>query len=240
MEGLMIYFALSLLFIIVVVGAFGRRVWRALGFAGLFGAMKPSFSQQQSAPRQLQNLTQTYTGLIKRDFPEFDPGPFLTRAENTMVCILNSIEEGRITDGRFLSDNLRAKVNGLITDIQSKREKWHFDGIHVHKSCISGYRSLAGSKVISVQMALQYAHHISRDDKLVSGSHQINQYKYQIDAVYIQDVRRLGDASMKGHHCPSCGAPVTQTGTGKACIYCGTGLTEINVRIWTFDNYKRC
>ena len=47
-----------------------------------------------TTPRTLQNLTNTYSQLIARDFPEFDVRQFLSRAENLLVHILNSIESG--------------------------------------------------------------------------------------------------------------------------------------------------
>ena len=34
--------------------------------------------------------------------------------------------------------------------------------------------------------------------------------------------------------CPNCGAPVTRLGS-KFCEYCGSGLREISVRVWSIN-----
>lgn len=224
---------------LLIVRKVGRSIRR--GFRNL-RAVFSLFSGETDnhTPRQLQNLTNTYTEIIKRDFPEFDSKEFLTSAENTLVSVLNSLESGVIANKAKLSPNLIRKLEETITDIKSKGEKWFFNDIYVHKSCIAKYSSSLGSKIIRVEIALQYGHGVFKAGKMISGSNTIQQYKYSIDAVYVQDVAKLGSSSMYGHNCPNCGAPVKQVGEGKFCSYCGTGLKEVNVRLWTFDNYNRC
>lgn len=224
-----------------VVKWFGRKARQAVSAIQTLDAVMDAVeTQSNQTPRQLQNLTRTYSELIRMDFPEFDVEEFLSAARNTMVMILNALEKGALTDASKLSLNLKHQVETTLEDICSKGEQWFFDDILVHKACIAKYSSGAGTKIIRIEIALQYRHGVLKDGRLISGSKDLQQYKYVMDAVYIQDVTRLGDLSMKGHHCPSCGAPVRQLGEGKFCEYCGTGLTEINVRIWTFDHYSRC
>lgn len=240
-----IVLAVIIITALLIIRKVGRSVGRGVRniravFSLFSGAASSVQSQANHTPRQLQNLTNTYTEIIRRDFPEFDAKEFLTSAENTLVSVLNSLESGNIDNKSKLSPNLMRKLEETITDIKSKGEKWFFNDIYVHKSCIAKYNSLAGSKMIRVEIALQYGHGIYKNGKMISGSNTIQQYKYSIDAVYVQDVTKLGTGSMHGHNCPNCGAPVKQLGEGKFCSYCGTGLKEVNVRIWTFDNYSRC
>jgi len=195
-----------------------------------------------STPRSLSNLTNTYSQIIERDFPELDVRQLLTSAENMLVKILNCIESCEVLSQdseKCLSKNLVDKINNQIEDIKSKGEKWFFDDIYVHKSAISDYNYRSGKRTIRIEIALQYCYSVSSGGVNQNKS-KLDQYKYVVEAVYIQDVDKLGDNSMKGHSCPNCGAPVKEVGDGKFCRYCGTGLMEVNVRIWTFDNYNRC
>lgn len=226
--------------VFTVVKGLGRGIHQSLNVLGTLGDVVEAVeTQSNQTPRQLQNLTNTYSDLIRRDFPEFDAVEFLSSASNTLVMILNALEKGELTDVSRLSLNLKQQVETTLNDIHSKGEKWFFDDILVHKACIARYSSGVGTKTIRIEIALQYRYGVLKEGQLISGSRDLAQYKYIIDAVYIQDVSQLGDLSMKGHNCPNCGAPVRSLGEGKFCEYCGTGLTEINVRVWTFDHYTR-
>lgn len=223
----------------VTVRIIHRRIKRFIRRTGL-GLMVRALKEPTNfaTPRTLQNLTNTYSQLIARDFPEFDVRQFLSRAENLLVHILNSIESGEgigQNEHGDISSNLIGKVDNLIEDIKSKGEKWYFDDIYVHGSAISDYGYSMGKRTIKVEIALQYK--FSSDE---NRSGNLDQYKYSLDAIYIQDIEKLGDNSFKGHNCPNCGAPVKNVGEGNYCQYCGSGLMEVNVRIWTFDNYLRC
>lgn len=226
--------------ILLVVFIARRAIRTGLNAYNAMDALSNLAGEAAQTPRTLQNLTQTYSGLIKRDFPEFDTQEFLTRAENTLVAVLTALEAQYIDPGADFSANLLRKVQGVIDDIRSKGERWYFDDLHIHKSCIARYSATQGMKTIRCEIAMEYAHRIERGGQIRSGSCDIAQYKYTVDAVYIQDVSKLGSASMAGHNCPNCGAPVIDIGEGKFCRYCGTGLSEVNVRVWTFDNYSRC
>lgn len=188
--------------------------------------------QEEQPIRQIQNLTNTYEGLIRRDFPEFDAKEFLQLAESVLLNILNSLEEGRIHHEEHLTDSLKNTLHEQIRDLQSQKEKIYFDSIHIHKSAISRYTKNAGSRVISVEIAIEYATRKEKEQKRV-------QYKYILEAIYVQDLSKVGNLSMVGHHCPNCGAPVIELGKNKLCRYCGAGLTEINMRIWRFNSYKK-
>ena len=37
-----------------------------------------------------------------------------------------------------------------------------------------------------------------------------------------------------GLTCPNCGAPIKNLGQ-KFCLYCGTGVVEVNARVWKFN-----
>jgi len=192
-------------------------------------------------PRQLQNLTNTYSELIRRDFPEFDPQAFLSSAEGVLRFVLNALERQSLETYPQLSPQLIQQIKDAIEDLKSKGETWYFDDVTIHKSAISAYKKRSGSLEIHVECAISYRYRVESSD--VESSDQqlapIAQYKYQLIAVYVQNVDLMGQGSMIGHNCPNCGAPITSLGDNKKCSYCGTGLTEVNSRIWLFDHYKR-
>jgi endogenous inhibitor of DNA gyrase (YacG/DUF329 family) len=192
-------------------------------------------------PRQLQNLTNTYAELIRRDFPEFDPQEFLSTAEGILLFILSALENQNHDTHPQVTPQLLMQVRETLKDIQSKNERWYFDDITIHKSAIAKYQKKNGSLEIHVECAISYRYRVEKDEPIGIESQEtpLHQYKYNLTAVYVQNVDQLGQGSMKGHNCPNCGAPVTSLGENKKCTYCGTGLTEINSRIWLFDHYKR-
>ena len=44
-------------------------------------------------------------------------------------------------------------------------------------------------------------------------------------------------SGVKKIFCPNCGAPIKMLGT-KVCPYCGTGITELNIRVWRINGTK--
>lgn len=198
-------------------------------------AEKQLTAEAQNRPRQIQNLTQTYSELIRRDFPEFDAGAFLSQAENTLVEILSAIEMEHLEVKPSYSEHLIQHVDAVILDHRSKNERWYFDDIAIHKSAINRYRHAQGSYEIDVDIALEYRYAIGNR----SPDTPKTQHKYTIKAIYLQNKNVLGDGSLKGHNCPNCGAPVVKNGERTYCEYCQTGVTEINDRIWLFDSYQR-
>ena len=50
----------------------------------------------------------------------------------------------------------------------------------------------------------------------------------------IAELRERIAALRQSRTCPNCGAPVTRLGS-KFCEYCGSGLREISVRVWSIN-----
>ena len=75
------------------------------------------------------------------------------------------------------------------------------------------------------------------DGKVVFGSKEFkHQTIYDIALVYIQDAHKMGvgvDDGI-GLNCPNCGAPIKNLGQ-KFCEHCGSGVIEVNSRVWHFD-----
>lgn len=233
---------IPLILLIIVVGGIVFAASRGLEVIRQFlGLVKTIDSVEgPSSPRQLQNLTNTYESIIRRDFPEFDVNEFLSMVEGVLKNILNSLEARHLINTDYMADVLIQDIDSTIEDIKSKNETWFFDDIYIQKSAISKYSKQSGSKVIRSEVALSYKYRVLKDGKIISEDSSSGQYKYWIETVYIQDASKFEEGSMIGHNCPNCGAPVVDVGENKFCKYCGSGLTEVNMRIWSFTRYKRC
>ena len=74
------------------------------------------------------------------------------------------------------------------------------------------------------------------DGKLLNGSRDEKlQTIYEVDLVYLQDADVMGVyGEALGLNCPNCGAPIRNLGM-KFCEYCGTGIIEVNTRVWKYN-----
>lgn len=214
-----------------------RRFFKNLKTAmGLLEMTQKQVAQEAvNRPRQIQSMTSTYTGLIRRDFPDFDANAFLSSAENALRHILNSLENGNFDSKVNYSSHLKRHVEETLEDMKSKGEKWFFDDITIYKSAINRYHRTQGSYEIDVDIAIGYRYSVGVQDL----STPMTQHKYTLKAIYLQNKSLLGEGSLKGHNCPNCGAPIERIMGAARCGYCNTGITEINDRIWLFDSFKR-
>ena len=73
--------------------------------------------------------------------------------------------------------------------------------------------------------------------RLINGDRENKlQTVYEVDLVYLQDADKMGVyAEGLGLTCPNCGAPVRNLGQ-KVCEYCGSGIIEVNTRVWKFNS----
>ncbi len=196
-------------------------------------------------PRSLHAMTNALLPAIKRDFPEFDYPKFRQMAENMLRAYFNSIEAGNIAplDAVNATDVIKDKVQGIITDLESMNRTQHFDEITIHKTEISNYTRENGCCVIKLESAVGLFDFITdENDNTVGGDKTLKrQTVYEQELVYIQDTEKLRNAgyySAISLSCPNCGAPIKNIGSSKFCEYCGSGVKEINIRSWSFNDIR--
>ncbi len=120
-------------------------------------------------------------------------------------------------------EKVRQDVRKCIRDMHDEPEE-----ITIHETEISDYRRSEGTCYIRCQTSAGY-----RTD---AGTWM--EKKYETDIVYIQDVSQLPPTQTGvGLNCPNCGAPIKMLGA-KTCPYCGTGITELNIRVWKVNGTK--
>lgn len=192
--------------------------------------------QASNTPKSVSGMTSILLPQITRDFPEFQFEEMRSNANNVLTSYLNAVSTGKTTlakVGLELQDQLRNQVEA--NDAQGLRE--HFDDIRIHRTEISQYKKAAGRCVVTFQSAVGYYHYFTDSENTVKkGSKEYHyQTRYNLELEYIQDQTLVENTNETGigFHCPNCGAPLASLGT-KICTYCGSGVTEINLKAWTF------
>ena len=118
--------------------------------------------------------------------------------------------------------------------------KQNYDDIVIHRTEISRYtKDGATARILFVSSVGSYAYTTDAAGSVVYGSRDMKtQSVYETELVYIQNVDMVANGSEGlGINCPNCGAPIKNLGQ-KFCEYCGTGITEINIRAWKFSSIR--
>ncbi len=105
-------------------------------------------------------------------------------------------------------------------------------------ACEIGRYIKTGSEVIirfNVSVGV-YAYLEDENGKLLNGDRDNKlQTLFEVDLLYVQDADVMGVYEEGlGLSCPNCGAPIRNLGQ-KFCEYCGTGVIEVNTRVWKFN-----
>ena len=138
------------------------------------------------------------------------------------------------------STALKDSVKSIITDLSNRGYKQNYDDIVIHRTEISRYtKDGATARILFVSSVGSYAYTTDAAGSVVYGSRDMKtQSVYETELVYIQNVDMVANGSEGlGINCPNCGAPIKNLGQ-KFCEYCGTGITEINIRAWKFSSVR--
>lgn len=212
-------------------------------------SLKEGFEQIEKeyeiTPKSVSAMTSVCLPRIKRDFPDFSYDEMKAKANNVLTSYLlglSTLSAAALTEG---NSELKNKLQNEIQIWKSKDKAPHFDSIKIHRTEISNYTKRAGRCIITFQSSVQYHQYVTdHEGHVVSGNKDaLFQSKYDTDLVYIQDRKLLEDAHLGndslGVNCPNCGAPITNLGA-KYCEFCGTGVVEINIHAWQFDDVREC
>ena len=220
---------------------FSRQVFGTDSLKEGFDAIE---SEYATTPKSVSAMTSLYLPRITKDFPDFSYDEMKTKAVNVLTSFLLGLatfDVGALTEG---NSELKNKLENTINIWKTKSQKPHFDSIKVHRTELSNYTKKDGRCIITFQSSVQYYQYVTDDvtHQIVSGSKDVlYQSKYEIDLVYIQNRSLLADEhianSALGVNCPNCGAPITNLGA-KFCEYCGTGVVEVNIHAWDFDDVR--
>lgn len=215
------------------------------GTNSIVDALNQSQKTAQDEHKSVNSMTKTYLPQIMRDFPEFSYDQFKTKAEHTLLSALAAISNDNTGLIKDASEEFKVKVRSLIEMNQANELDEDYSDCVIHQTEITAYTKRAGVCRITLQSALEYYHTVRRksDGKVIQGKDGVKaQDRYNVELIYIQDKTKMekighGNDSI-GSHCPNCGAPVTSLGA-KHCEYCGTALTQINLLVWSINNFTK-
>ena len=252
MLGMTTYEIIKLVIWILFFGAIGigiytvyKRVTSKLrslsrqlfGTSDFVSGMKMAADVQAETPKSVSAMTRIMEPQIMRDFPQFSWNQFKHKAENMLTSALLAISANNPDRLVEASDDVKLQVENIIADNRANNIGETYSDIEIHQTEISNYQKRDGKCVITIQSAVGYMHYKMQDGKVIAGDRQRKtQTKYNVELVYVQDVDESNAGNAVGTTCPQCGAPVKSLGA-KYCEYCGSGIVELNIRVWSLHKF---
>ncbi|MBE5937414.1 MAG: zinc ribbon domain-containing protein [Lachnospiraceae bacterium] len=215
------------------------------GTSDISEGMKKAKQQIADTPKSLSAMTRLELPRIVKDFPQFNYDEMKERAEGVLTGYLLGIQSkstGTLTDAAITSE-LRKQLEDKIELLKLNNRTEHFNDFKIHRTEISRYIKEKGRCIVTFQTAASALHYVTDDnDNVITGDRDFReQSRYSISMVYIQNRDIVENNAVDGNslNCPNCGAPISNLGD-KICSYCGTGIVEYNIRVWSFDDVSEC
>ena len=207
------------------------------GTKSLMEGLNRQADELSSTPKSVSGMTRIFEPQIQRDFPEFNLVQFKNKAENMLVCALRAIDAEDISLLKEPTEELKKQVMNTIEMNRAEGVHEVYEQIHIHRTEISNYEKKQGKCIITFQSAVEHLHYKRKNGTVISGDeNRLEQTKYNVEVMYIQDESIAKIDNAVGTTCPHCGAPVTNLGA-KVCEYCGLGITPINLKVWTLHRF---
>lgn len=258
-SGIILWMVPVVLLAAVLVGAavvmqkikrFSRGVF---GTDSLAEGLERQADELALTPKSVSAMTRIFAPQIQKDFPEFHLEEFEDKVENMLVAALQAISAGTSFAGGIsenaegtvkLSEDFKLQVENRIRENQASGIRERYEQITVHQTEIANYTKQKGKCVITFQSAVGHLHYKEKEGAVTEGDkNRLEQTKYNVEVMYIQNEALAGEDNAFGTNCPNCGAPVTNLGA-MYCEYCGSAVTPVNVKVWSVHsfyevNYKR-
>lgn len=212
---------------------FSRQMF---GTDSLVEGYKNQTHEYNETPLSLHAMTDIYLPQILRDFPEFEYEAYKNKAESLLRSYFTAVSTKKtsaLTEECSLT--LKNNVQGIIDGLNAKNETKFFDSVVLHDIQIARYVKDGATATIFFEISTGcYNYTEDENGNVVSGSkEEKKQAIYQIGLVYVQDIDKVGNhLEGLGINCPNCGAPIKNLGSE----YCGTSISEINIRAWRFNS----
>lgn len=198
---------------------------------------KKALKVNAEIPKSVSAMTRIMEPQIMRDFPEFSWEEFKQKAENMLVSALLAISANNpdcLVEG---SEDIKKQVQNIVEDNRANNVGETYSDITIHQTEIADYKKQNGNCVIVIQCAVGYLYYKMQDGEVIAGDRKRKtQTKYNIELVYVQDVKETKLDNAIGTTCPQCGAPVKTLGA-KYCEYCGSGVVPLNICVWSLHKF---
>lgn len=187
--------------------------------------------------KSVNSMTKLMEPQIVRDFPDFVWEEFKHKAENMLISAFNSITKKDVNVLVNASLDIQNQIRNIIEMNEAANYNEVYKDIRIHQTEISNYRKENGKCIITIQSALEYMHYKLDGERVIEGDRERKkQTKYNMELMYIQNADLVKFDNAVSTKCPNCGAPVKNLGQ-KFCEYCGSGIVEINVKVWSLHKY---
>lgn len=226
--------------IVLAVRAKMRTLSRNMfGTDSLLDGYRQQKRQVSEQPVSVRSMTSIYLPQIQKDFPAFDYDLYKTKAESVLRSYFTAVNTKNVLAlTEECGQPLKNSVIGIIEDLQARNLTQFFTENVVHDLQIGRYLKNGATVTILFNAAVgQYAYTENEKGEVVLGSREYkHQTIYEIALVYVQDAKKMGSNTDEGLglNCPNCGAPIKNLGQ-KFCEHCGSGVIEVNSRVWHFD-----
>lgn len=246
MEKIIIPLAVIAGLLLVIVGAgffikskLSSISRQAFGTDDILKGYKEQKRKLSETPRSVQSMTNIYLPQIQRDFPDFDYDDFKTKAKAALIAYFNAISTGSIETlpKDIMTNALVDHIVEINEALAANGQKQHFIEPVIHACEIGRYIKSGGTVTIRFNTSVGlYSFIEDESGKVINGDKEDKlQTVYEIDLIYLQDADKMGVyGESLGLTCPNCGAPVKNLGM-KFCEYCGSGIVEVNSRVWKFN-----
>lgn len=235
--GIFLFFSVLFLIVYKKIKKFGN----GLGYNNL-DEIKDLIKQGECESRYNHKNALGMTNLllprIVKDFPNFSESELYNKVEISLLAIFESLENKKVSNNNEL-DLIKDNLDKIINDYKQNKINVRYDDVVFHKHAIKYYKKDPGVLSITVSTALEYFYEKQIGDKIIV---KRNDYKrqtsYTTEYIYIYDPDKYTKhTNLIGIHCPNCGAPVKHL-SEKICIYCNSGLEDINLKSWHISSYK--
>lgn len=234
--GLLLVIVGTGFFIKMKLSKFSRE---AFGTDNILEGYREQKRKLSETPRSVQSMTGIYLPEIQRDFPEFDLDEFKTKAKAVLMGYFNAVSTGSTATlpKKDMTVSLVNHIRELNETLCANGQKQHFIEPVIHACEIGRYIKNGATVTIRFNTSVGlYSYIEDENGKVINGDRDEKlQTLYELDLVYLQDAETMGVyGEGLGLNCPNCGAPIKRLGQ-KFCDYCGTGVIEVNTRVWKFS-----
>lgn len=216
------------------VRGFSREIF---GTDSLMEGLRKQEEELSVTPASVSGMTRIFEPQIQKDFPEFNWVQFKNKAEEVLRVSLLAITTQSMEQMSETSEALKEQVQGRILENQTAGVREVYDRIGIHQTEIAKYEKKNGRCIVTLQSAVEHIHYKEKGVKLLSGKKDLlEQTKYNMELMYIQDESIANNSHGVGLTCPNCGAPIQTLGI-KHCEYCGSEVVPINMQVWSLQHF---
>lgn len=232
----LVFLLLLLLYGVMKIRDFSMSLF---GTKSIAEGMRRERLRQSERPKSLNSMEVVYLPRIQRDFPELNLEELKRKGERVLLSslqVLSTQDMGELSGEA--SEEIRSKLDTAVKELKSKGLKQFYLDPHIHRTVLSEYKKDQGLCWITLQTGLETISYLLQGEKLISGDEDYKtQAVFELRYLYVQDPHGAGvTGDVLGINCPNCGAPIRNLGN-KFCEYCGSGVKEINLRVWRLVDY---